>query len=73
MLSFLWPMEQILPGAARTGHSTAAGEGEGGKGRALCFLASTQLGVSVVTPGLFFPSFQGCLNTTQPRGSQYSR
>lgn len=29
--------------------------------------------VSVITPGYFFSSFQGCLNTTQPRGSQYSR
>lgn len=46
-------MEQILPGAAGTGHSMAVGEGGGGKDRSLCFLASTQLRVSVITPGLF--------------------
>lgn len=33
ILSFLWPMEQILPGAARTGHGMAVGEGGGGKDR----------------------------------------
>lgn len=27
MLIFLWLLEQILPGAARTGHSMAVGEG----------------------------------------------